>query len=241
MKKIKFSPAFNFVDSLDIDMPLPGKKFIPNWYKNLSPYISKNHKNVLSRLPNLSNITLNMTSKMCVPMIDSMTSGYIITMPCDVQFVDPNLYGHRVIWNDLPWQVISTHSEKETSGFNPFNSNIFESSAYKFNGLWNIETPKGYSLLYTHPFWNYNVPFLTATGIVDSDIYSERINIPFFIKKDFFGIIEKDTPIAQIIPIKREKWISIKKNFIDNYYPANVRLKLSQSYKKRFWQKKQYF
>jgi hypothetical protein len=33
-------------------------------------------------------------------------------------------------------------------------------------------------------------------------------NIPFFIKEGFSGVIPKGTPIAQVIPFKRESWTS---------------------------------
>ena len=32
-------------------------------------------------------------------------------------------------------------------------------------------------------------------------------NVPFFIKSGFEGVIPAGTPIAQLIPIKREKWV----------------------------------
>jgi hypothetical protein len=238
-KELIISPAYEWVDKIDITPPIPAKNYIPEWYKNLDPYMLKEHKNVLSRLPRYLGDNINMTAKMCTPLLDSMMSGYIITMPCDVQFVDPTLYGNRVIW-DVSWTVISTHSVMQTKGINFFNLDAFEESAYKFELLWRVKAPKGYSLLYTHPFWNYDVPFFTTTAVVDSDKYSSKINLPFFIKKGFMGIIEKDTPIAQVIPIKREKWTSKQENFVEDYYPNNIRLKLERSYKKRFWQRKEY-
>jgi hypothetical protein len=240
-KELIISPAYEWVDKLDIDPPMPAKNYIPEWYRNIFPYRNKECKNILFRLPVSQGNETNMTAKMCLPLLDSITSGYIITMPCDVQFVDPMLYGHRVIWSQqLPWQVISSHFEDQTMGINHFNSDIFEKNAFKFELLWKIKSPKGYSLLYTHPFWNYNLPFFTSTAIVDADNYSEKLNIPFFIKKDFMGVIEKGTPIAQVIPIKRDSWITKKEKFTESYYPLNIFLKLSKSYKKRFWEKKEY-
>jgi hypothetical protein len=238
-KELTISPAYEWVDKIDITPPKPAKNYIPEWYKKLDHCILKENKNVLSRLPSYLNTGVNMTSKMCVPLLDSITSGYIITMPCDVQFVDPNIYNNRVIW-DVSWNVISSHSEKQIQSFSLFNSDIFEPSPFKFEGLWKIKAPKGYSLLYTHPFWRNDVPFFTCTGIVDADKYSSSISFPFFIKKNFMGMIEKDTPIAQIIPIKRERWGLKQEKFVESYDSDNIKLKLERSYKKRFWQKKEY-
>jgi hypothetical protein len=238
-KEIVIQAAHSWVEKLDISPPRPSKNYIPEWYKNLDPYVSKKHKDVLSRLPKYLDGGINMTAKMCVPILDSIMSGYIITMPCDIHFVDEELYGHRVIW-EVDWPVVTTHSFKQTKGLNLFNLDSFEENAFKFELLWKIKPPKGYSLLYTHPFWNYNVPFFTSTAIVDSDNYNAKINLPFFIKKGFTGIIEKDTPIAQVIPIKREKWTSRQKPFVEDFFPNNIKLKLERSYKKRFWEKKEY-
>jgi hypothetical protein len=78
---------------------------------------------------------------------------------------------------------------------------------------------------------------------MDSDKFHGNGNIPFFIKKNFEGIIPAGTPFAQIYPIKREKWKSwvddsvidsIMKNQIDPLRTPN------NSYKKKFWQKKVY-
>ena len=51
---------------------------------------------------------------------------------------------------------------------------------------------------------------------------TEEINVPFVIKNNFSGIIERGTPMFQVIPFKREKWDSkfdVKKpneHFFDN-------------------------
>jgi hypothetical protein len=234
MKKIEFEPAFDFVEHLDIMPPLSSKKFIPEWFKKLNPFIQKHHKNFCN--PD----GYNLTSKNCIPMIDSMSIGYILTLPCDITFVDPDLYGSRVIWDQVGWQVIEGHSYEQIDGIQVPEE--FEKNPLKFMGLWKIKPENGYSLLYTHPFWHLDLPFLTTTGIVDSDIYNHQVNLPFFIKKNFFGTIKKDTPIAQIIPIKRENWQGKVTKYKESskFSYANIRLKSHRSYKLRFWQKKEY-
>jgi hypothetical protein len=238
-KELLISPAYDWVDKLDITPPKPAKSYIPEWYKKLDSCMHKEYKNVPFRLPNYLGGGTNMTSKMCLPVLDSMMTGYIITMPCDVQFVDNNLYNHRIVW-DVGWEVITAQSAKQTEGLNHFGSDIFEENAYRFEGLWKITPPKGYSLLFTHPFWNYNTPFFTTTGIVDSDVHDAQIHVPFFIKKGFNGMIEKDTPIIQVIPIKRETWNIKQLPYTMNMHPQNIYLKLVRSYKKRFWHRKEY-
>jgi hypothetical protein len=63
----------------------------------------------------------------------------------------------------------------------------------------------------THPLNRTDLPFYTLSGIVDSDNYMGEGKVPFFIKKDFTGIIPAGTPIVQIIPIKTDEvWKSEK-------------------------------
>jgi hypothetical protein len=49
--------------------------------------------------------------------------------------------------------------------------------------------------------------FTILPGIVDTDEYYAPINFPMVINDpNFEGLIPKGTPIAQVIPFKRESW-----------------------------------
>ena len=67
--------------------------------------------------------------------------------------------------------------------------------------------------------------------------------LPFFLKAGFTGIIPKGTPIAQLIPFKREDWkleetTGLKKEGeIEGYNSLSV---ISGWYKKNRWRKKTY-
>jgi hypothetical protein len=44
-------------------------------------------------------------------------------------------------------------------------------------------------------------------GVVDTDTYNAPVNFPFVLKNvNFEGLIPAGTPIAQVIPFKREEW-----------------------------------
>jgi hypothetical protein len=74
---------------------------------------------------------------------------------------------------------------------------------------WAIKTPKGYSTMFIQPMHRES-PFTILPGIVDTDTYTAPINFPFIINDlKFEGLIPKGTPIAQVIPFKRDSW-SIK-------------------------------
>ena len=53
------------------------------------------------------------------------------------------------------------------------------------------------------------MPFRTFSGVVDTDMYELGVEFPFqllnTITEDIF-ILEKGTPICQVIPFKRESW-----------------------------------
>ena len=78
----------------------------------------------------------------------------------------------------------------------------------KFMNPWVIETPKGYSCKFSNPpnSWSSDVELLQ--GIVDTDEYYSQVNFPFVWKGNEEGefVIERGTPIAHVVPFKREKY-----------------------------------
>jgi hypothetical protein len=107
--------------------------------------------------------------------------------------------------------------------------------------------PKGYSAIFAHPFNRIDLPFFTTTGVVDSDVFfhtgEHSGNYPFYIEKDFEGIIPAGTPMYQIIPVKRENWKSSAVPFnLDDSIRRERMLKrhFMNNYKKQFWQRKNY-
>jgi len=69
---------------------------------------------------------------------------------------------------------------------------------------WIITVPKGWSLLLVPPLNQYNMPVIPFSGVVDADRAIPNFNIPCaVVDKDFYGIIERGTIIATVIPIPR--------------------------------------
>jgi hypothetical protein len=213
--------------------PIPSSKIIPEWYKNLPLY--RNPSIPISRGPDKQT---NLTAKACIPVLDAVVSGYMLTLPCDVTFTDQDKVGQRVIW-DVSWNVITSHKSDQVGGNGPAG---YEPDPYKWEGMWEIHMPKGYSFLITHPFYRYDLPFLTTTAIVDGDGYTRPLNLPFFLLDNFMGTIPKGTPIAQIIPIKREQWQHIVTSHDPDsiYTIESLKTTIFRSYKERWWNKKTY-
>lgn len=233
-KIIKFRPGYHVFQKIKND-PKPATFYIPEWYKKTPQFINNDIK-----LPFVSSNS-NLTVKMCLPFLDALSCGYMITLPFDIG-VTKNEPGFKFTWETDQLDFIDGHGPEQYPGL--LIPDEFDKNAYKFNTSHIIETPPGYSLIFTHPFNRVDLPFYTFTGIVDSDRFNQLpVNIPFLIKKDFEGIIEKGTPIAQIIPIKREQWNSEFNdyNFEQSQYAMyDLKSVMLRSYKTRWWQKKKY-
>ena len=108
-------------------------------------------------------------------------------------------------WNSSQ-KVFDTWPLSQSSTFEVPNG--YSKLIFKYCHGWNIITPPGWSTLFIHPYGYQNSPIRSISGIVDTDILTTDINCPFFIKEGFNGIIEKGTPMVQLIPFKREEWSS---------------------------------
>ena len=233
-KIIKFFPDSKETEAI-IKSPDPSVRHLPDAYKKLPRKIYKNFEHIL---PNLKNT--NFTLKACVPFFDAMTAGYMITLPCDVVATKNPEYNYRLFW-DVSWDVVTMHSSRQYGDMSIPDG--FEPDPYKWEGKWIIKTPPGYSLLFIHPINRHDLPFLTLTGLVDSDMYTSLpVNLPFLLKENFEGVIKKGTPIAQIIPIKREEWKSktLLYNPKTEFAIDDLKSVVQYSYKNRFWEKKKY-
>jgi hypothetical protein len=108
---------------------------------------------------------------------------------------------------------------------------------------WIIKTPPGWSCLITHPVGYNNLPIQTMTGIVDTDVLDTPVNSPFMIKKGFEGIIEKGTPMFQIIPFKRSDWkaeYELQKENENMFNIEKLKTKLVSSYGRNLRKAKKY-
>jgi hypothetical protein len=237
MKKqtIRFRPSKKFAENLQTQ-PVIAVSKIPEWYKKMPKFLNDKVK-----IPTV-NENSNLTLKMCPPFLDAMISGYIITLPFDIWVNEENSSQPRFLWEAGGPDYVEMHSIDQYPGLKIPKE--FSENAYKFNTTHIIETPLEYSLLITHPFNIIDLPFLSFSGVVDSDKYNILpINIPFLIKKDFVGIIEKGTPIAQILPIKRERWSHVVEKYDQNkseFAILDLKSTIIRSYKNRWWNKKIY-
>jgi len=109
---------------------------------------------------------------------------------------------------------------------------------------WAIKTPKGYSVLIIQPM-HREAPFTILPAIVDTDNYKAPINFPFVMNdKNWEGLIPTGTPIAQIIPFKREQWKMEfgKEKELDEIKKIQKKLNIAfwDRYKRFYWYRKEY-
>ena len=89
------------------------------------------------------------------------------------------------------------------------------------------------------------MPFTIFSGVVDTDTYQVPVAFPFVLKEpNFEGMIPAGTPIAQVIPFKRESWkMEISgKELVDLAQQQSTRImtKFFDAYKNLFRQTKEY-
>lgn len=228
--EIKFVPVVDY----DLIKPIPAIYSLPDWYKQLSPHI-EGKKDSFDQHGNI-----NATIKRCNPVGDAFSSGYFLLLQNAISVAYED--GKQALqWHGGDENFISTHSQEQIhKDIVPVG---FSKIAYKFRNDYSIQTPKGYSTLFTHPLNRAELPFYTLQGVVDTDTYHNTVNFPFFLKEGFEGVIEAGTPIAQVIPIKRDSWthfVGSPNPQLAQKYSVEHKKFMPRWYKKLYWNKKQY-
>lgn len=228
MKIIRF---FSKEEYENLGQPTLAKKFLPKWYRDSETTFTDENGTEHSGL------------KKCIPFLDAMLSGYMLVTPFDI-FVSKNEDGTlNIRWNsaEILQEFISERTPDLGSKM-PRPAGHYPNHL-AFRGIWGFKTPRGWSVLVVHPLNRHDLPFTITSGIMDADKYSTSGNIPFFIREDFVGMIPAGTPFAQLIPIKRASWKSIKNDrgihYLEGLQGATVRSP-GKSYKKLFWVRKDY-
>ena len=230
--KNKKEVVFTNILGYDLYPPKPAKNEIPEWYKKTPSYIN-NSKIINDMMETPSTI------KKCMPVFDAMTAGYILYTQVDVQVTQKGRDGIDFKWpsqNPIEFHPISQ------APLHPKNN---EYPYCKWINPYIVTTPAGYSTLFLPPLHNPNSIFTILEGIVDTDIFKAPVSLPFtFNNKDWEGIIPAGTPMAQIIPIKRDIWqhkFGSKKEIKEmEIFTTKIKTIFFNRYKNFFWQKKEY-
>ena len=181
----------------------------------------------------------NLTIKHCIPFRDSLFSGYIQESWQDIRFdIQDDTFEYH-----FPTQPdIISHRDHSSLPV----GNEFYPIEFVVKVPWMPETPPGWSVLITQPFNRPDLPFYSPAGIVDTDHLNRSAgvaNFPLYLRKDSSSIVRAGTPLYQIIPFKRDSWVSEIAEY-DEKAQKKILMTLHKTfwggYKKSFWQKKSY-
>lgn len=236
--------------------PIPATSAIPEWWKKTKSYGGfKNYKTDEKEI-NVRSGGDNATIKRCMPVLDSMSMGYLVLSPADI-YIQPqhvhNTNNENGATKDFVMIYPRHHEKIDYHPWGQANKHPYatEQKLAKVFVPWRIALPDGYSLIMTEPLNNPSPYWSVVSGVMDSDVFFPRLNFMMSIKEDGFkGIVPMGTPIAQLIPFKREKWSSVviddaarkdaqvnsKKRIVDSRL-AKV---FSGAYKRFFWSKKDF-
>jgi hypothetical protein len=233
-KKIVITPREKY--SENFFNIVPASEFVPEWYRK-SP---GKYSFAKSEIDPLDRISVTSTYKKCTPFFDALTAGYMVFLTSDIEVVKKDDGQPFIQWRTTR-RIITDHSDIQWEGL-PCPEG-YSKHVYKWHNQFNINVPKGYSLLFLNPINRFDLPFMTITGIVDCDNFKLPVHFPFFIKDSFSGIIEKGTPIAQIIPIKRDLWERKHEKYDEDesmIMPEKYFSTIKRAYKNTVWERKEY-
>jgi len=212
--------------------PKPATASVPDWYKDLPSYMGGEKK------PTGEGSTTG-TIKRCMPVFDAIVGGYVLYTNVDVWVSQKD----GMPWYEWPsFEPISWHPVEQAP--NHPNRNGHQATYPKWINPWAIQTPPGYSTLFVQPMHRESV-FTILPGVVDTDQYNAPVNFPFVLNNiKFEGLIPAGTPMAQVIPFKRESWemsIGTQEDFDkQNKTTIRLRTRFFDSYKSQFRQPKEY-
>jgi hypothetical protein len=238
---IKFISNRHWLNKNSVSAPGPIIKTIPDWYRKADRFEKKPNgeywedPTVGGKIP---------TWKACPAIFDIMGTGYTLKTPCDIEFVHLDNNTLSITIFDERYKDFCTAREPMRQFEHPRG---YYQSHFAWFPDWAIKTPEGYSALYSQPFNRFELPFLTTSGIVDNDSVNLPGSMPFFLREGFSGVIPAGTPFAQIVPFKREDWISEiiiedpSRFDIKNMQTSNkYRVPDGGVYKNKVWQPRKY-
>lgn len=265
IKIISHYGEWGAVDPLEETLPRPMSKMLASWWKNMPSHggfdgVPENDDSI-----NILSGNEAPTIKRCVPILDSLTIGYGLVTTAEM-YVKPYTGEMNINMSDCPQEdavVEATHPRRlaripclEISHHEygqAMNHPLCQKYGQRLRKVftpWRIITPSGYSVMIVEPLNNPSQYWEIVPGIIDSDQFAPQINFMMvFRDPNFHGIIPAGTPLAQVIPFKRESWrAEISDSAEDTEKMQQKGSKIFSRlntvfrapYKKFFWSKKEF-
>lgn len=223
-----------FTDTVGVSdeyAPVPTTKCLPEWYARTASTVTD------KRVIGPDGATPH-TIKKCVPVFDAMSAGYVLRSCMDIQVTQRD---------GLPfyqWPQL-TPLEFHPVSQAPEHPAMNGAPVPKWINPWAIKTPPGYSCLFVPPMHNPNGIFTILPGVVDTDTYTAPVNLPFVLDDvRWEGLIPAGTPIAQVIPFRRESFQMQLGGDAERAELEKVQRRhrslFFNAYKRQFWVRKEY-
>lgn len=227
--------------------PIAASKVVPDWYKKMPrsryPETDKTASRLVWADPE-KGFVAGATIKECIPVRDYITAGYVIPLWASMVVHATDDGGNYFSWQAEDVMKVEQHNGHQTLG-SPINESEVEHNTLKLGSPWLFKTPPGYSCLFFSP--RYSEPQIEILpAIVDTDQQHE-VNFPFVFRnnkdnlRDY--VIERGTPIIQVLPFKRENWeseVKVKSEGFINGFNKFTRSFALGAYRKFRHQKKKY-
>ena len=238
MKDIEFTYLSEYAFNV-CERPQPSKAYLPEWFVNMPPYTPSPQSPTGNKII-VQDHESNATAKKCTPMLDAMVTGYTIPLWSDIQIRQEGGTPH-LSWR-VSQDVFGVHGNWGAPQVPPPPG--YDNVVFKFNTFFRVRTPKGYSIMVRNVAGHNGSPFYAIPAIIDTDKSVIDTNIPLWIRSDFDGIVEKGTPVAQIIPFKRDDWKAkftwITEDQMKQEQDKGFASTIVNNYVKNIWSKKKF-
>lgn len=196
-KEINIKFSTDDKDAAELFPPIPAAKLIPEWYKNIPV--------TATRAAGYIDGDSVPTIKRCMPVLDYLTSGYILRNSYEIN-----------AWPSIKDGIKSFNLEcnkKNYVGAHPWHQatteiNGVKNHYFKINQEWHIKTPPGYSCLIYQPHYLFRKEFQMFPAVVDTDKHDDFTGLVGVINTDTDFTIAPGDPLVVIFPFKREEWKS---------------------------------
>ena len=170
--------------------------FIPNWWQKTPHWQSAE----IEEGNKTNNIHNKGTVRRCPAIPEFMGMGFVVPLWCDVEV---NIYEN----GEFSWHTPAKEFHFDTHGSTQFADWVPRHAKptiiLKPSCPWRVKTPPGISLLQLPMFYEFNPNFTVAPGVIWGDIHHE-INQQMLFHKIGKIKIQRGTPLAQYIPVRRE-------------------------------------
>lgn len=224
--------------------PKPVKHKLPDWFKQ-TPVIGEKYSSYDDFFNRMDSNNLSpFTIKKCIPVLDYLTSGYLLSYVSDAH-IEITEHDGVIGYN---WKTPSPEANVLLGHHHHAQCPVsLEGSKFHYikMGLsWSVRTPPGYSCFFYQPHYDFNNNLKILPAIIDTDKHDSFISIPGYItaKKSF--MINAGDPFVVVFPFKRDEWnmkIHDKLiNFDDSNFAKILKFKFFEIYKDFFHSKKRF-